>query len=89
MPETKPETLAAGPYTSTETRTIKISGPIEITWTTKVDSSHVPATPVVSEDSVSDRLLEKLKPFVGMILSKLDDLSVPPIVDGEDPDREH
>lgn len=36
---------ALGPYTSTTTKTIKVSGPIEFTVTTKVESTHVPTAP--------------------------------------------
>lgn len=64
---------APGPFTSTETKTIEISGPFKITITTKFDSSHVPpSTQTVESDGAG--LLDALKPLAEIILSKLDEI---------------
>jgi hypothetical protein len=61
------------PYTSTETKTFKIVGPIELTLTTKYDSSHVPPTPA-ARAAESDGLMDALRPLAEMILAKLDEI---------------
>jgi hypothetical protein len=60
-----------GPFTSTEVKTFKISGPIEITLTTTYNSSHVPPPPSGGE---SRSLFAALQPIAEMILSKLDEI---------------
>lgn len=71
---TTPADPNKGPYTSTETKTYKITGPIEITITTKYESSHVP-TPAdrgSTEDATS--FLDALQPLATMILRKLEEI---------------
>lgn len=64
-----------GPYTSNRTQTIKISGPIEITITTRVDSSHVPPPPPWGAGrSGQDAVLQAIQPFAEAILTKLEDI---------------
>lgn len=66
-----------GPYTSSETKTFKITGPIEVTITTKVESTHVPSWPPppapVSVAS-GDAILKALQPIAEMILQKLEEI---------------
>ena len=62
-----------GPFSSTETKTIKIAGPVEFSITTKYDSSHVPPTPA-ARVAESDGLMDALRPLAEMILSKLDEI---------------
>ena len=63
-----------GPYTSTETKTFRISGPIEFTITTKFDSSHVPPPPAERVDGATPNFMEALRPFIQLILSKLEEI---------------
>lgn len=74
MADPTPPAGPLGPYTSTETKTYKITGPIEITITTKYDSSHVPtpADRAGSEDSTS--FLDALQPLAEVILRKLEEI---------------
>lgn len=69
MPE-QPTTEPAGPFTSTEVKTIEITGPIKITLTTRYDSSHVPPP------SGGERrdLFGALAPLAEMIIAKLDEI---------------
>jgi hypothetical protein len=67
-----------GPYTSNEVKTYKITGPIEITFTTKIESSHVPSWPPAPAPRGAalsgDAILAALQPFAEMILQKLDEI---------------
>jgi len=73
MPEPTPAAAAPkGPFTSTEVKTFKISGPIEITLTTTYNSSHVPPPP--SGEGRERSLFDALQPIAEMILSKLDEI---------------
>jgi hypothetical protein len=79
MPDLLPGAAAAetppepGPYTSTETRTFEIHGPLKITITTKYDSSHVPPSSSKVESAGPD-LFEMLKPLAEIIMRKLDEI---------------
>ena len=53
---------------------LKITGPIELTFTTKYDSSHVPPTPQPKEARTGGDIIEALRPLAEMILAKLDEI---------------
>lgn len=63
-----------GPYTSTETKTIEIAGPIKITLTTKYDASHVPPPPEARRDDDEGSIMDALRPLAQMILAKLEEI---------------
>jgi len=65
---------AKGPFSSTETKTIEIAGPIKITLTTKYDSSHVPPPPEAREADDGGGIMEALRPLAQMILAKLEEI---------------
>lgn len=71
MPEPTPEP-DKGPFTSTEVKTIKISGPIEITLTTTYNSSHVP--PTTTKVAGTDAFYDAIKPLAEIIIAKLDEI---------------
>ena len=63
----------AGPFTSTDVKTIEISGPFKITVTTTYNASHVP--PSSTSTAVDgDGLLHVLQPIAEMILAKLNEI---------------
>lgn len=67
------DTTEPGPFTSTEVKTIEITGPIKITLTTAYNSSHVPpATKTVEADGSG--LLAALQPLAELIIAKLDEI---------------
>lgn len=72
-----------GPFTSTETKTIEITGPIKITLTTRYDSSHVPPPPV-SAGREPDGWFHALRSVADVILSKLDEIRA-----AQNPDDAH
>lgn len=72
MPDPTPTPEPKGPFTSTEVKTFKISGPIEITLTTTYNSSHVP--PAAPSSGGDGRLFDALRPIVEMIMAKLDEI---------------
>jgi len=65
-----------GPYTSSTVKTIKIAGPIEISFTTTFNASHVPPPPAPSERPAmsGESILNALRPMAEMILQKLDEI---------------
>lgn len=71
MSDPTPASEPKGPFTSTEVKTIEITGPIKITLTTRYDSSHVPP-PAGAEGR--DRFVEALRPLAAMIMTKLDEI---------------
>lgn len=71
MPE-QPVAEPKGPFTSTETKTIEITGPIKIVLTTRYDSSHVP--PPSGAESRSRDLFSVLQPLAEVIIAKLDEI---------------
>lgn len=75
------ETSEKGPFTSTETKTIRITGPIEISLTTKYESSHVPPTTsvgVASTDKIVNAVVAALQPFAEAIIRKLEEFDTEP-----------
>jgi hypothetical protein len=74
MAEATVNSADKGPFTSTEIKTIKISGPIEITLTTKYDSSHVPPPPEARRAGDSASIMDALQPLAEMILAKLNEI---------------
>jgi hypothetical protein len=86
--------LDPGPYTSTETKTFRLSGPIDVTITTKYESSHVPPAPPPPSASSPDRdkrlvntLIEALKPLAAQIFAKLDEIQNGQYDDSADPEE--
>lgn len=71
---TPPSAPEKGPYTANETKTIKIAGPIEITLTTRTESSHVPPSPWAARPAPVDAVMGALRPLAELILSKLEDI---------------
>lgn len=67
MPE-QPAAEPQGPFTSTEVKTIEITGPIKITLTTRYDSSHVPP-PGERRD-----VFAALHSIASAIISRLDEI---------------
>jgi len=89
MPDPTPSPAETkGPFSSVETRTFKIAGPIEVTITTRYESSHVPpvSEPRESSSSTASAVMNMLKPLAEMILVKLDDIQRGR---DADPDPEH
>lgn len=82
MPE-QPVAEPQGPFSSTEVKTIEITGPIKITLTTRYDSSHVPPPPVGVEGRGRD-LFSVLQPLAEVIIAKLDEIRA-----AQNPDDAH
>jgi hypothetical protein len=86
MPEPIPAAAEPkGPFTSTEVKTFKISGPIEITLTTTYNASHVPPPPSGGESQGRDRFVEALRPLAAIIMTKLDEI----LANQNPPDEQH
>jgi len=81
MPE-QPAAEPQGPFTSTEVKTIEITGPIKITLTTRYDSSHVP--PPAGAEGRSRDLFAALQPLAEAIISRLDEIRA-----AQNPDDAH
>ncbi len=88
MPDPVPTPpVSTGPYTELRVTTFKISAPIEISFTTKTDSSHVPPLPVHApcgcHDDHDGPSAFDLSPFMGILSSLMRGQSAPASVNPE------
>jgi hypothetical protein len=91
--------LAPGPYHNTETKTYRLTGPIELVVTVKRESSHVPpdrppASPMPPPPSpdrdrvIARTIVEGLQPLILQLLQRLERIEEhvsPSEVDPEEP----